>query len=361
MLRHELVDDEGWISSDRFNRTLAVYQVLPGPEAQELTIYFGMLAGGRLGGFLAGLCFLLPGFILMVVLSWFYVSIGISSPVFAAAFAGCQAAVLALIVRAAHRIASRAVVNRYLLFIAASAVVAGLAGVPFPIPLAAGGLSYVAVVRGWRFVGSLIAASVIAISLTSLLAPDRAAPPPATDDAGGTVTTAELLFTGLRGGALTFGGAYTAIPFVEQDATGDHGWMTRSQFLDGIALSGVIPAPLVIFATFVGYLGGGLIGAIAVTIGMFLPAFVITLVGHSYLEAAVAHRGLHAILDGITAAVVGLVGATAITFAPSAVGNLAAAGIFIIALMILYLWRSSAAVAVVVVSAGIAGILLTRL
>ena len=70
MLRRELVDEERWVGSDRFNRTLAVYQVLPGPEAQELCIYFGVLTRGRLGGFLAGLSFLLPGFLLMLALSW---------------------------------------------------------------------------------------------------------------------------------------------------------------------------------------------------------------------------------------------------------------------------------------------------
>src|SRR5919112_1128603 len=79
MIRHELVDEEHWISNERFNRTLAVYQVLPGPEAHELCVYFGMLARGRLGGFLAGLGFMLPGFVLMLALSWAYVRFGTGS------------------------------------------------------------------------------------------------------------------------------------------------------------------------------------------------------------------------------------------------------------------------------------------
>ena len=80
MIRESLVDEEHWISSARFNRTLAVYQVLPGPEAQELAVYFGMLARGRIGGFLAGLGFMLPGFVLMLALSWWYVNAGMDSP-----------------------------------------------------------------------------------------------------------------------------------------------------------------------------------------------------------------------------------------------------------------------------------------
>ena len=173
-----------------------------------------------------------------------------------------------------------------------------------------------------------------------------------------TPSNGELLISGTRAGALTFGGAYTAIPFVEDDAVGDGGWMTTGQFLDGLALSGVIPAPLVIFATFVGYAGGGPLGALAMTIGIFLPAFAITLVGHRYLEAAVANVRLHAILDGITAAVVGLVAATLLQLAATALDTLPAVVIFCVALAALYLWQASAAVAVVIVGAAAAGALI---
>ena len=133
--------------------------------------------------------------------------------------------------------------------------------------------------------------------------------------------------------------------------------MTTGQFLDGLALSGVIPAPLVIFATFVGYAGGGPLGALAMTVGIFLPAFAITLVGHRYLEAAVANVRLHAILDGITAAVVGLVAATLLQLAGTALDTLPAVVIFGVALAALYLWQASAAVAVVIVGAAAAGVL----
>src|SRR5688500_3498048 len=108
MIRQELVEEEKWISSERFNRVLSIYQALPGPEAHELCVYFGMVAGGRAGALLAGLGFMLPGFALMLVLSWFYVNYGISSPLFQSVFTGMQPAVAALIVRAVHRIGSHA-------------------------------------------------------------------------------------------------------------------------------------------------------------------------------------------------------------------------------------------------------------
>jgi chromate transporter len=115
MIRQELVEEEKWISPERFNRVLSVYQALPGPEAHELCVYFGMNAGGRVGAFLAGLGFMLPGFVLMLALSWFYVSYGINSPLFQSVFSGMQPAVAALIVRAVHRIGSHALhENRWL-------------------------------------------------------------------------------------------------------------------------------------------------------------------------------------------------------------------------------------------------------
>ena len=363
MLRRELVDEERWISAERFNRTLAVYQVLPGPEAQELCIYFGMTARGRLGGFLAGLAFLLPGFILMLGLSWFYIAIGIDSPLFAAAFAGCQAAVIAIIARGVHRLGQRSLRDWWLGAIAGTALVATLGGAHFAIPLAAGGLAYVAYRGGRSTLALTVLVATLVASVGLAMASGRLAdggvqdPPEGLAIPQAHAQAPELLATGLKAGALSFGGAYTAIPFVQDDAVRHDQWLTNEQFLDGLALAGIIPAPLIIFATFVGYVAGGPLGAIAITVGIFLPAFVITMLGHRYLEAAVDNPRLHAALDGVTAAVIGLVVATAIPLAAAALTSLAAMAIFAAALATLYAWRSGIAVAAVVVAAGIVGLI----
>ena len=125
MIRQELVEEEKWITPERFNRVLSVYQALPGPEAHELCVYFGMIARGRLGALLAGLGFMLPGFVLMFTLSWFYVTYGLNSPLFQSVFMGMQPAVAALIVRAVHRIGSHALHKDIWLW--GIAVLAGLA------------------------------------------------------------------------------------------------------------------------------------------------------------------------------------------------------------------------------------------
>src|SRR5215210_172419 len=148
MIRRELVDEEHWISNERFNRTLAVYQILPGPEAHELCVYFGMLSQGRVGGLLAGLGFMLPGFVLMFGLSWFYFAVGIANPALQAIFAGFQAAVVALIVRAVHRLGSHALHGRWLLALGIGAFIGSLVGVHFAVVLVVSGIAYALVARG---------------------------------------------------------------------------------------------------------------------------------------------------------------------------------------------------------------------
>lgn len=347
MVRQELVEEERWVSRDRFNRVLAVYQMLPGPEAHELCVYFGMQARGRTGGFLAGLGFMLPGFVLMFALSWVYVTYGIGSPVVVAVFAGCKGAVVALIVRAIHRIGEHALRDRWCWGVALGSAAASMFGVNFLLLLVVAGLAYAARPSG---------PSLPIAHLAFLL-------PPAVMAAGASILAPSLLVlfgAGLRTGLLTFGGAYTAIPFLQHDAVGAGGWMTNAQFLDGLALSGILPAPLIIFSTFVGYLGGGALGALALTAGVFLPAFAFTLVGHQYVERLVENKGAHAFLDGVTAGVVGLIAATALGLFREAITNVPTLIIFLLALLAVYRWKARAAVVGIMAGAGALGWIVFR-
>jgi len=364
MIRKELVEEERWISRERFNRVLAVYQVLPGPEAHELCVYFGMLARGRLGGFLAGLGFMLPGFGLMFALSWFYVMVGITSPVFGAVFAGCQAAVIALIVRAIHRIGQHALVNSWLCSLAALAAITQLVGIHFLLTLAVAGTGYMLMMRQQRLAALTVCGLfVVGAALCWLMAGHSAALPVVAAQESVAVQRPSLLRlfgSGLRSGLLTFGGAYTVIPFLQHDAVMVGRWMTDIQFLDGLALSGILPAPLIIFSTFVGYLGGGPLGAFLLTAGIFLPAFAFTLVGHELMERLIEKTTLHNFLDGVTAGVVGLIAATTLGLWRSAITGWLAFVIFVLSLLALYRWKANAAVAGVVIGAGVLGLFLFR-
>ncbi len=357
MLRQELVEEERWISSERFNRVLAVYQVLPGPEAHELCVYFGMISRGRIGALLAGFGFMTPGFLLMFALSWFYVTYGINSPIFQSVFLGMQPAVAALIVRAVHRIGGHALhQNKWLWGIAFLAGFAQLLHVNFLITLLIVGFIYALVgLERTRLAIVLTIAFVVGI-IFSAFALTAASSPIAVSTVANTVpSTLTLLLSGLRGGLLTFGGAYTAIPFIQHDAVEVGRWMTNPQFLDGLALSGLLPAPLIIFSTFVGYIGGGALGAIAMTVGIFAPAFAFTIIGHDSLEKLVENKSAHAFLDGVTAGVVGLIAATALGILSETVIGLNAWIIFSLAVITLFASKSKWTVAWVVIAAGLFG------
>ncbi|MFP2905944.1 chromate efflux transporter [Pyxidicoccus sp. 3LFB2] len=359
MLKAELVERERWISVARFNRALAVYQVLPGPEAHELCVYFGMVARGRWGGVLAGLGFMLPGFVLMLGLSWVYVRFGTGSPWVQAAFAAVQAAVAALIVRAIHRIGEHALLNPWLWAIGLGAFGAQLLGAHFVPTLAAAGGVHALVQRGHRAWAAVLGvASAVLLAGSVFLLPGDTATGAASGALLGGVTLAGLFLSGLKAGLLTFGGAYTAIPFVRRDAVQQGAWMTDAQFLDGLALGGVLPAPLIIFSTFVGFLGGGWTGAVLMTAGVFLPAFAFTLVAHDPLERLVERRGVHAFLEGVTAGVVGLIAATTVTLLRASLTGVASVAVFAVALALLYRWKSRYAIPAIVLGAAVVGLLL---
>ena len=359
MLRQSLIEEERWISSARFNRLLAVMQILPGPEAHELSVHMGMIVRGRWGGLLAGLGFMLPGFMLMLLCAWGYTAFIAGEPGLAGALLGVQVVVLAVIVRAVHRIGKHVLVEPSLVVLAGVSALAILAGVPFWVPLAAAGLAYSLALRP-------VLAGTMAIVLAGLawfIAGDggafRGVAPIAREQA----SVAALFVAGLKGGLLTFGGAYTAIPYVRADTVG-RGWLSDGEFLDGVALAGVLPAPLVIFGTFAGYIAGGWIGALAVTAGIFLPAFAFSLIFFERLERIVENPALHRLLDGIAAAVVGIIVATCgqLLFATLTRSPMLWPVVIIFAagLAVAWFWKSRWAAPVLITFGAAAGLLLFR-
>lgn len=363
MIRHDLVEKEKWVTREHFNRVLAVYQVLPGPEAHELCVYFGMRSRGRLGGLLAGLGFMLPGFVLMLGLTWLYLRYGLESPWVGTVFGAVQAAVAALIVRAVARIGQHALVDRWLWSVAVLAALAQGAGIHFAFSLVAAGLIVTLAGKGLRL-PALALAVACGVAVVVFLVLHGFAPMGAGGaNVGQGVVRGHpsqwaLLWSGLRSGALTFGGAYTVIPFLQRDAVVTGAWMTNAQFLDGLALSGLIPAPLIIFSTFVGYLGGGPLGALMMTVGIFFPAFAFTLLGHDFFERVLHHPRFRSFLDGVTAGVVGLIAATTLGLLRASLTSLATVALFAVALGVLFRWHSKFLVPLVIIGAAVVGLLL---
>jgi chromate transporter len=306
---------------------------------------------------------MLPGFAFMFALSWFYVTYGMSLPFFNPIFHGFQAAVGALILRAIHRIGGHSLTDLTLWIVAGLAALGEVAGVPFYITLPVLGLTYYLLVVGHRIPGyvlGLLFAAAIFFSWQYTASLGSVVPAGLQDFALRAASLPGLFLSGLRSGLLTFGGAYTVIAFLQHDAVNVQNWMTNAQFLDGLALSGILPAPLIIFATFVGYFAGGPLGGLIMTAGIFLPAFAFTLIGHNAMERAIESRRLHAFLEGVTAAVVGLMAVTTMKLLKAGIDDWSSLGIFVAALVVVYLWKAKAAIAFIVLGAGVAGFLMLR-
>jgi len=327
-LEADFVERRGWVERDRFRRALAVYQLLPGPEAHEMCCYLGAVRGGPLGAIAAGLGFMLPGLVLMLGACALYASLDLSSPVASHALAAMQLVAAALIVRAAWRLLAPVVRWRD-----------PAARVPGAFAIAACALAI------WWF------------------APVGA--PPAVGATVPHATGAPLLFAhGFTAGIVTFGGAYTAIPYVAGVAAGENGWMTQGAFLDGVAIASVLPAPLVIFGTFVGYQGAGLVGALAFTAGIFLPAFAFTVFGFGAIERLLAWTPARRALDIAGALAVGvMVGAAFHIVSDAALGwtrrptPFESATPFLLGMFVYAVWVSKGRLAapVIVIVAGAGG------
>ena len=365
LIKEKLVVSEKWVTMKQFNRVLAVYQALPGPEATELCCYFGLLAHGRIGSFLAGFGFILPGFCLMLLLSWIYKDYGVENEYFRASLRAVHPVVLAMIWRAVPRIAEGAMSDEakeldfVLVFVAVFSTVQQLAYVPFyltlayaviVLPLARLGNNHccasgddeerqpaVAAVaeqqpptddvcprwnarvlhKRYTFLGLGLAGCFTACVIVGYVVYAVFAGLPGSPAIGFGKTSASnllgsIFLVGLMGGLLTFGGAYTAIPFVREEAVTIAHWLNSTQFIDGLALGNVVPTPLVMFATFVGFMADRVPGAVLCTLGMFIPAFAFTMIGHEFFEAVVDTQWLHSSLDGLASTVVGLIAVTAV-------------------------------------------------
>jgi chromate transporter len=347
MIKHECVDEEKWVSEASFKRQLAVYQILPGPEAHELCVYFGRLRGGKMGGFLAGLGFMLPGFLLMFGLSVLYVEANLAGHL-EALFYGLTAAVGALVARAVVRLSGTFLTDPVLVAIAIAGFALTLfAGASFVLVLLGGGLAYEIWKNASRWLGRASGVAIGPLAVVFFLA-----------GAIAISLTGQIFLEGLKAGLLTFGGAFTVIPFLRESAVEGHHWLTASQFNDGLAMGGILPAPLIIFSTFVGYIAGGTAGALAMTLGIFIPAFVFPIFLHRQLVAVADNPRLHQFLLGVAAGVVGLIAAVTVEIVDTSVVDVYTAILALGAFAALNLWHSKLTVVYVMAACGAIGALL---
>ena len=345
-----VVDEKRWVGDRRFLHALNYCMLLPGPEAHQLAIYLGWLMHGVRGGVVAGVLFVLPGFLAMMALSAVYVAFG-PTEIVTGIFFGLKAAVLAIVLQALARIARRALGHRTLRVLALAAFVAIFAfRVPFPlIVLAAGTVGWFAGQAGmpafragghgdkggglsdaesalgaahhahtrrgnWQAPAVLAALWLVPVALLLLtLGPENI------------FTRLAVFFSQMA--VVTFGGAYAVLAYVAQEAVQVRHWLTPGEMLDGLGLAETTPGPLIMVVQFVGFLAayrnpGGLdpwtaavLGATLVTWVTFVPSFLWIFLGAPHIERLRGHAALDGALTAITAAVVGVILNLAVWFA----------------------------------------------
>ncbi|MGQ0614839.1 MAG: chromate efflux transporter [Planctomycetaceae bacterium] len=332
VMHRVLVEEKRWLSEERFLHALNFCMLLPGPEAQQLATYSGWLLHRTLGGLVAGIVFILPGFLSILALSVLYAGWHDLRAV-EGIFFGLKPAVLAVVVEALLRIGRRALRTRGRLSLAAAAFLAiFFFEVPFPlIVLGAGFCGWIGSRRdaaplaeplGARpsWLRTLVVAVVgVAVWLApvALLAAFRG---------GGSVFTQQAVFFS-KAAVVTFGGAYAVLSYVAQQAVEVYGWLNPREMLDGLGMAESTPGPLIQVVQFVGFIGAyrspeeldpmtaGLWASLLVTWVTFAPSFLWIFLGAPYVEALRGHRALSGALGAITAAVVGVILNLAVWFA----------------------------------------------
>ena len=342
LMHREVVDERRWVSDTRFLHALNFCTLLPGPEAMQLATYLGWLMHGVRGGVAAGLLFVLPGALVMLVLSLIYAQFG-DVPVVAAVFLGLKCAVLVLVVEALLRVAKRALHGPVAWATAAAAFLALAAfGLPFPVVVLAAALLGLAMPdrftiglhgRAGAVVDSLLdrhlaanpghiagltaaarRAGLVAIALwawpVALLVP-----------VGGVYFDVAWFFSKMS--VVTFGGAYAVLAYVAQEAVEHYRWLSAPEMLVGLGLAETTPGPLILVLQFVGFLAGfrqdglwGGIAASALTLWVtFLPCFAWIFLGAPHVERLHDSPRLKGALAAVTAAVVGVIANLALWFA----------------------------------------------
>ena len=349
VMQRALVEEKRWIGQQRFLFALSYCTLLPGPEAQQLATYVGWLLNGVKGALIAGILFILPGVVALLVLSGIYVAFGDTTLV-ESLFLGLAPAVIAIVLQAVTRVAKKGLTHPALLALAGAAFAAlTLFTVPFPVVVG------VAALAGW-----LLGRAIPNLTKAKAATADDGPAPLISDDALHTERpsgrrAATILVTGLAlwaapvvaaalvfgagsiyvdqglffsgAAVVTFGGAYAVLAYVAQQAVQVYGWLAPGEMVRGLALAETTPGPLIMVVQFVAFVGAyrspgdldpwvaATLAALLVTWVTFVPCFLFILLGAPYVERLRGNHALASALTGITAAVVGVIANLALYFA----------------------------------------------
>lgn len=308
LMREELVRQRGWVTDQHFLDLLGAANLIPGPNSTEMAIHLGFVRAGWRGLIVAGFCFILPAALIVVALAALYVQYG-TTPAASWLLYGIKPVVLAIVAHALYGLARTAVKGWLTGIVGVAVLVLTLLGFSELVLLFAGGLvvMVLANLRRLRVVAPALALPFL--TLPPLLLQSMVAP----------FNLAALFWNFLKIGSVLYGSGYVLLAFLRADFVERLGWLTDQQLLDAIAIGQVTPGPVFTTATFVGYILGGVPGAVVATVGIFLPAFVFVAISNPIIPRIRKSPWAGALLDGVNVASLGLMAAVTLLLAQSAI------------------------------------------
>ncbi|HEY6929790.1 MAG TPA: chromate efflux transporter, partial [Thermoanaerobaculia bacterium] len=333
-MRRDLAENRGWLTEEEYDRGLAIAAACPGPLAYQLAVYCGYIRFGVVGGLAVAVAFALPPFVLVVATAWLYLRFA-SNWQLRALFYGVAPVVVALILKACWNLGKKTLgrdIPAWAIFLIACATTVVVQKELVAVFLVAGALGVFLFARSS---GAGVSPPRVPRGGLLLIPPTGAAAATASVSA----MTSKLFLFFFKTGLLVFGSGLVIVPFLKTYVVDQYHWLGNREFLDSVAIGMISPGPVVISATFVGFLLNGIPGAVAATIGMFAPAVLFTVLATPLLLRYAGNRRLQGFIRGITVAVVGVLVGTTYLVARTAIGDLLTVVIAVGSLIILFLWR----------------------
>jgi chromate transporter len=327
MMHEEVVKRRKWVDEQRFLDLFGAANMVPGPTSTELAIFLGYQRAGWLGLLLGGVCFILPAMLIVMALAWAYVRFGATAEA-GRLFYGIKPVVIAIILQALWGLGPKAVKSWLLGIIGLGALALYFLGVNIVVVLVAGGMAAVAgeAVRRWRDIGSIKAILPFAGWLLPLAA-------------GAPFSLPVLFLLFLKTGAILYGSGYVLLAFLRADFVTGLGWLTDKQLVDAVAIGQVTPGPVFTTATFIGYLLGGVPGALVATVAIFLPSFVYIAASQPVIPRLRNSPWASRVLDGVNVASLGLMAGVTIQLAGAALVDPWTVAIAAVCVVLLFRFR----------------------
>src|SRR5438445_579218 len=326
-MERELVTERKWLTKEQMREAIAICQSLPGPLAIQVGIYISYLRGGFWGAWAGGWAFILPNFVIVAALGALYVYLGDLQPV-TAIFYGVSPAVIALILHSCYRLAKLGMEDALQWAIAAVCLV-----VTVVLQAEVALLFIGAGIVGILYYGSPFKRTPPALSITVAPVLAQLAPTASSSILG------KLFLFFLKAGSLTFGSGLVIVPFLQQGLVQPVGWLDHRQFLIAVAIGMTSPGPVVITATFVGYLVAGFWGSVVSTIGIFLPSFLLVLIAAPLLARHRGNPNVQGFVKGAYGAAIGTILGACVLLGQIAIGDWLTALIAVASLAVLFRWK----------------------